>query len=269
MQHANTLSASLDAQLIASLLQEIDGPDVAGIVLGGSYARGEATPYSDLDFGLLMKGDATPHLKRYFYHDNLLVSVSPKTVAGVRADIARPERAIYIIEGLRNCIILLDKDGSVGKLVQELQAFRWEPLQTLADAYASFGMMLLAELAHKVLSEVLRGEHTAIAHSINKLEHWLTEEVAVQRGVLIKTEGTYHLQVQQAAGPTWTHYHRLATGVDPALAGCDPLLARASAALHLYLATLDLLRPSMQPEHLQVAEKAVQAMQAAMPTLNL
>jgi predicted nucleotidyltransferase len=40
-------ASSLADELVQELVQELDHPHVVGITLGGSYARGTATEYSD------------------------------------------------------------------------------------------------------------------------------------------------------------------------------------------------------------------------------
>jgi hypothetical protein len=85
-----------------------------------------------------------PPPKKFSYRERRLVSIGFKAIAGVRSELARPERAIFIVSGYRR--VLLDKDGSVSKLMREIETFKWEPLQRAADNYTSFGMMIYAEV---------------------------------------------------------------------------------------------------------------------------
>lgn len=259
----------LSDEFLQTLVAELNNDAIVGITLGGSYVRGNATPYSDVDLGCFYKDEASRLPHRLLYRKGLLVSINTKTVTSIRADLARPERAIFLVATPR--LILLDKDGSVAELLQKIATFCWEPLQQKAHEYASFQMMLAAELVHKILSEILRRDDLAIACATAKLLSSLTEIVAVQGGVLVKSDGAYYQQVEAAVGTetAWTRYHRLVAGVDMLPANVSPVKVRAVAALHLYQETITLLRPTMRPEHMAVAEQAMSVFHTAGPRLRL
>lgn len=267
--HAITKAVPLTETFLNTLVAELDNDDIVGITLGGSYVRGEATPYSDVDIACFVKDEANQQPKRFLYRDNLLVSIGTKTVAGVRNDFLKPEKAILFVSGLRR--ILLDKDGTVTRLIQEIEAFTWEPLQNAANRHASHRMMTLVERVHKVLSELLKRDELALAYVTSELVCALTEVVAVQRGVLIKSESTYYWQVQAAAGQDsdWTACHRWAIGVDSIPTQGSLVLTQAIAALRLYQETVKLLRPVLLQDHLAVAEQATRMIDEAVLYLGL
>ncbi len=157
------------------------------------------------------------------------------------------------------------------RLVREIEAFRWEPLQKAADRYASFRMMELAERVHKVLSELLKRDELALAFVTSELLYALTEVVAVQQGVLVKSESTYYWQVQSAVGldSDWTLCHRWAAGVDAVPTRGSIVLTQAIAALRLYQETVKLLRPVLHQDHLAVAEQATRVIDEAVPLLGV
>ena len=256
-------------EFLQALVTEFNNDTIVGITLGGSYARGNATPYSDLDLACFYKDEASLPPRQLLYRNGLLISVNTKTVASVRAHLTKPEKAIFLAATRRR--ILLDKDGSVTDLVQEIATFRWEPLRQKAFEYASFQMMLAAELVHKILSEILRHNDLAIAQTTAKLLSCITEIVTVQGGVPIISDSVYYQQIEAAVGmdTTWTHYHRLVAGVDTLPANAPLITVRAVAALHLYQETITLLKPTMQPEHMAIAEQAMQVFHEAGPRLRL
>jgi hypothetical protein len=260
---------ALSEEFLQGLVAELDNDDIVGITLGGSYARGEATPYSDIDLACFYTDDATLPFKRFMYRSSLLVSISPKTVAGFRSDLARPEKAIFAAASPH--LVLLDKDGSVKQLIREIAAFRWGPLQPTANEYASLEMTLATEQIHKILSEILRRDDMAIAYATAKLLSWLTTIVAVQRGVAVRSDSVYYLQVQVSVGgaSVWARYHRIVAGIDELPASVSSIKVRAVAALHLFQETATLLRPIMQPDHLAVVEHALHVFQEAGPRLRL
>lgn len=246
---------SLSNQFFSTLISDLDTPDLLGILLGGSYARGDATEYSDVDIACIVADDSQLQRKRFEYRDGRLVSIGTKSIAGIRRDIAKPDAAIWVAPGIGDCRILLDKDGSVAALLEEVRAFLWEPLQEAANSLVSFRLMLAAEMVHKVANELMKGDHLAVSFAVSKLFGALTELVAIGRGVLIKSDNTYYRQVQEAAGPdsAWARYHRIVAGVPEAAT----VEARGAAALHLYRETVEMLGPVMALEHLAVAEGAV------------
>lgn len=262
--------ATLSDGFLSELAGKLDNDDLAGIILGGSHARGDATPYSDIDIACFVKDGLLPAPKHFFYRDSYLVSVASKSIAAIREETVRPNKAIFVVPGLRGARILLDKDGSVGALLRDIEAFAWEPLQPAANRYASYNIMELAEQVHKVLSEALKGNDLALAYATAKLLSGLTEAVAVQRGVLVTSDNTYYSQVEAAAGAEWAQHHRIGAGVDVAeVGGATLATARALAAVRLYRETVRLLRHSMDPAHLAVAERAVQIAEATDAGLGL
>jgi len=68
-----------------------------------------------------------PPPKKFTYREGRLVSIGFKAIAGVRSELARPERAIFIVTGFRR--VLLDKNGSVSKLMREIETFKWESFE--------------------------------------------------------------------------------------------------------------------------------------------
>jgi len=253
----------LPQAFLNGLIAELDSDEIIGIILGGSYARNEATPFSDVDIACFVTDATNLAPKRFTYRDGRLVSIGSITIAGVRSELTRPERAIFIVSGYRR--ILLDKDGSVSRLMREIETFQWEPLQEAANSYTSFAMMIYAEQVHKILSEILRHNDLALSYAISNLLSRLTEAVAVQRGILVKNDSTYYRQVQEAIGldSVWTRYHRLASGVDVVAADERPVRTRGIAVLNLYRETIALLRPAMETNHLEVAEQAIKVIDEA------
>ena len=123
-EHLSPVEAlTLPDDLLARLIADVDGDGVVGVALGGSFARDAAMVYSDLDLGPFYADGQTLPPKRFFYRDGLLVSVSPKTCAGWRSQMAEPETAIYAVPSARRLRILLDGDGTLAALIEEAQAF--------------------------------------------------------------------------------------------------------------------------------------------------
>src|SRR5438477_251054 len=130
------ISTSLPDGFLDALVNELDTPEVIGITLGGSYARGEATPYSDVDLACFFHEQTLLPSKRYLYHRGYLLSIASLTVSGVRQRLARLPDALWVVTGQRQ--VLLDKDGSVKQLLQEMASFDWVALEPQAREHVSF-----------------------------------------------------------------------------------------------------------------------------------
>src|SRR5215203_4798856 len=144
----------LSAPFIQSTLERIDSPDVIGVGIVGSYARGQESKYSDVDFDIFVSQQPENPYDRYTlrYWDNKLVSLKYTLLDDERSALTNPRRAIWAVPGLRGMKILLDKEGSMAALQKAAQEFEWSPLQPTADEFAAEMLMGNAEEAHKILN---------------------------------------------------------------------------------------------------------------------
>lgn len=243
----------LSEDFLSSLVAAIDTEQYVGILLGGSYARGDATEWSDVDIACIVPDDAGLRPKRFIYIDGKLASIGLKSIQGIRAQLAKPESAIWVVRGIGDCRVLLDKDGSVGALLEEVRAFTWEPLREAAERSASYGLMMATEMAQKVANEVIKRDDSAISYATAKLLAELTLIMALARGVLVRSDNSYYHQVEEAAGAKWASLHRSISRED----GPASIRDQAMACLHLFRETFAQLRPVMLPEHLDVVEECV------------
>ncbi len=237
---------TLADEFLHDLVQELDHPDIVGIMLGGSYARGTATEFSDVDLACFWREGVKPPLKRFLYRQNRLISIKMTSVTEIRQMLKHPQSAMLFVSGTHR--LLLDKDGSVARLLAEIEAFRWEDLQEEVNAQVSLWMMLMAEDVQKVLREFQQENPPGLALVITHLVAELTLLTALHHRTLITGDSTYYRQVQEAAGldSAWTRAHRIATGLEAGPQGIAPLRARGIAVLHLYRETLVFARPLMQ-----------------------
>lgn len=251
-----TATGLLSEEFLRELVQELDHEDLVGIMLGGSYARGEATRYSDLDFACFWREGLRPPPKRFFYRQGKLISVKQTSVAEFRAMLTRPGSAMHV-KGKR--LLLLDKDGSMAQLFHEIDMFRLETLQPEANAQNSLWLMLMAEEVHKILKAFQQENEPALAYATAKLVTELTLIAMHSRGVQVIGDSSYYQQIEVAVGAdsAWTHYHRVVAGLEEGPAQIKPLRARGLAVLNLYRETLALIRSTMKNEQLAVVEQAL------------
>ena len=117
------------------LVARFRAPTVAALVLMGSYARGDAGPFSDVDLVRfhtqgMDPGSAETHLIGDYY-----VVVSDVYPDQIEACFQKPEPASTSIAGLRAARPLWDPDGYFSSVQERAKAFTWDArMQTKADA---------------------------------------------------------------------------------------------------------------------------------------
>jgi len=259
--------SALSDVFLFELVTELDNDAVTAIILRGSYARGDAVPYSDVDLTRLVKEQPErTQRKQFTYRHGLLVSISTRTIEQYREDFTIPERALFVVPSVREARILLDKEGTFCALQQEAKGWVWEPLQAEANYYASNILMAHTEYVHKILRALLLGDVFALTEITLELLLALTDAVVVQRGMLVIGGNTYFRQVQDMVGveSKWTNYHRIVAGIDTSSAQSVPPEERGVAVLRLYQETVKLLRPFLSPMHREVIEQSVVVIDSAL-----
>jgi predicted nucleotidyltransferase len=250
---------------MSKLLPELDDDTVIAIILHGSYARGNALPpYSDIDLVRITK--EMPHQtekKQFIYREGYLISISTRPLSVYRERFSLPEKAIFSVPGVQEAQILLDKNDEFRAFRQDARAWTWEPLQEKANSYASQLMMEQAEIALKIGRALFLHDEIALSDMILDLFSSVTEAIAVQRGVLVRSGNTYFHQVQEAVGldSTWTRYHLQAAGIVQGIGVRSPIEERGIAMLYLYKETAQLLRSHIHPDHWNVIESVIEVIE--------
>ena len=260
-------SSSLPDAFLSALVAELDTDAVTAMVLVGSYARGDATPYSDVDVIRFVREEpARAQQKLYTYRDGRLLGIVTQTLAHYREGFTVPERAIFEVPSIREAQILVEKDGAFRVLQQEARAFVWEPLQAAANDYASTVMMEYTEYVQKILRALLLGDELALSEMILDLLAAVTFAVDVQRGILATSGNSYFRQVYKSVGldAAWTRYHRFIAGIESGTTERATTQARGVVALHLYRETVQLLRFAFHPLHRDVIEQTVLIIERAL-----
>jgi predicted nucleotidyltransferase len=229
---------TLSDTFIQSTLEKIDTPDVIGIGIVGSYARGQESKYSDVDFDIFVSKLPEDEYDRYTlrYWEEKLVSLKYALLDDEFAALTNPRRAIWAVPGLSGMKIVLDKDGSLVELQKMAQKFDWSLLQSDADEFAAEEIMGCAEEVHKILSGLARGHESTVLYATWGLVKNILEAVAVQRGILIVSENRYFDLIQDAVGrdTKWVSAFRTAWGLDST---SSQYQSRGVAALALYRLT--------------------------------
>jgi len=255
---------SLSDPFLQSALEKIDSADVIGVGIVGSYARGQQSKYSDVDFDIFVSRLPEDPYERYTlqYWDDRLVSLKYALLNDERAALTNPRRAIWAVPGLRAMKLLLDKDGSLSALQQAARDFDWAPLQPAADEFAAEEIMGNAEEVHKILNGLSGGHESTVLYATWGLVKNMLEAVAVQRGILIVSENRYFDLIQDSMGrdSKWTRAFRSAWGLDPS---ASQYQSRGAAALWLYTLTAAMFDELIPEKHRDVVNTTLHLIEDA------
>lgn len=243
---------------IAALRAEHDRPDDCGLAIVGSFARGEASQYSDLDLAWFRE-PAAPQGHKFLSRGSRLVSLLFTNVTTVEGQLTRPEDAIWAAGGLRDMHIISDPGGALAGLRQRAASLDWRPLQAAADAYASRELAEFAEEAAKLLNALARSDPYMAINAATALWRGLAKAVAVHLGVIMTTENSWLSAVEAAAGigDPWTHWLRLAAGLEEHPGRLPPPLRRAEAGIELYRETARRLDRLLRQEDRSIVQTVV------------
>ena len=249
---------------LQSALERIDSPDVIGVGIVGSYARGQESTYSDVDFDIFVSRLPENPYDRYTLHywENKLISLKYILLDDERSALTNPRRAGWAVPGLRNMKIVLDKDGSMAELQQAAREFDWSSLQSAADEFAAEEILGNAEEVHKILNGLVRQHESMVLYASWGLVKNMLEAVAVQRGIMFVSENRYFDLIQDALGrdSEWTRSFRTAWGLHP---DGSQYQQRGAAALDLYCLSAEMFDDLIPDKHREVVNKTLESIEEA------
>ena len=255
---------TLSDSFIKSVLKKLDSPNLIGVGIVGSYARGQETKYSDVDFDIFVSKMPENDYDRYTlrYWDGKLVSLKYALLDDELAALTNPRRAIWAVPGLSGMKIVLDKDGSLTELQKMAQKYDFSLLQQLADEFAAEEIMGCAEEVHKILNGLNRGHESTVLYATWGLVANILEAVAVQRGVMIVSENRYFDLIQESVGrdTKWVSIFRMAWGLDST---SSQYQSRGAAALKLYRLTAAMFDGLLPEKHREVVDTTLRLIKEA------
>ncbi len=238
------------SEILASLSTLADRPDVLALVLMGSYARGDAGAYSDVDLVRFVHTSTATESETLLL-DGTLVVISTATEQSVDGWFSEPSEAVETIFGLQTARALIDRGGFFAAVQARAQAFVWDDqLQHKADVWASKELVGLIEEVHKGLNGLVSGDRGRLLNARFGLSWLLSGVIKVQRGVLLRGDnGIYHdLAAVMGADSRWTHLRRAAWGIEDSDGHVPALRDQVVAGLQLYIETVRLVKGALQPQ---------------------
>lgn len=196
------------------------------VVVMGSFARGDASPHSDID--LLAVGEGQGRYERRGGH---LCVGSWSSAEAVLASFSDPAAVGAVIPGWREARILYDPDRTAALLQAQAQAWTWDQIERSAcNAYVAREIAGLAEEAHKLVAALERGARLTAAVQRNVLALRMAGIMAVHNRLLYGTENRLWDLVAAALGDPWASVQARAMGL-----GGESFEDTCRAALHLYV----------------------------------
>ncbi len=242
------------------LWQQWDGPRPQAIALLGSYARGDAGPFSDVDLLFLLPADAEPPMRTSFLVADRLVNVNAVSPGQIDGWFTEPEEAVIVVAALRDAIPLQDPEGLFAVVQHQARAFVWTAeRQAKADRYASRELVGLIEEAHKGLEGLRRDDVGRLLNARFGLSWLLARVMGVQRGVLGNSDNSFYDDVRASVGgeTRWSRLLSIAFGISAADNPHPSLREEVIAGLHLYCETAHLLADVLQADDRPLIEATV------------
>jgi len=235
----------------ADLIARFADARVRALVLLGSFARGDAGPWSDLDVVRFVADDADDAEPVTHLITDRLVVVSTVTPAQVARWFTEPEESVKVIASLRQGWALHDPAGYFAAIQARARAFAWDAtMQARADRWASHQMVGWIEEVHKGLAGLRRADIGRLLNARFGLSWGLARVMLVQRGILLAGDNTFMDALAQELGPdaAWVALHHQAFGV-AGVDGTPPSLRdQVIAGLRLYALTAHMFAPILTPD---------------------
>lgn len=233
---------------MAALLERFAPVEAAGVMLTGSRARGNAGPFSDVDWIRLARDEKDLPGDGSHLIDGRLVVVGTLKPAFVETIFNEPQVACDFIMGLRTAQILLDPVGKLAHLQRRARDFVWDAeMQNKANRFAAEQMVGIIEEAHKGLEGLRRNDIGRMLNARFGLSWVISWIVKVQRGVLLSGDNGVWDEVNRAVGETtpWVRYRKAAFAIDDG-SGRPPMLReQVIAGLRLYVLTARMLERAL------------------------
>jgi hypothetical protein len=246
---------------MAELMERFVPAEAAGVLLAGSRARGNAGPYSDVDWVRLANNEEELPGDGSHLIAGRLVVVSTLTPAFIERIFSEPPVTCDYMMGLRTAQILLDRAGKLAHLQRRARDFVWDTtMQRTANLWAAEQMVGIIEEAHKGLEGLRRNDVGRLLNARFGMSWVLSTIVKVQRGILLSSDNAQWDEINRAVGDTtpWVRLRRSAFGIEDSTGRTPTLREQVLAGLRLYVMTAKSMESNF-PEPQRAAVRATVA----------
>jgi Nucleotidyltransferase domain len=211
------------------------------VVLGGSWARGDAHRESDIDLWVIGARSGVD----VRWRDPFMITIKRTTVAAERKKLRTPPYLGGSVPGWRIGIPLYDPQHLAHQLKSEARAFRWGRVSRLCDRWVAEQTVGWAEEAIKLVRALATRNYATAAVQRNLLSEHLGFILAIHRRMFWDSENEFWERIGRSVGGEWARAQRKALGI-PSV-GLE-LSCRASLSLYALTARAvwDVLRPEQR-----------------------
>jgi hypothetical protein len=246
---------------LKKLVGRFTEPAVQAIVLMGSFARGEAGHFSDVDLVRFLAPDAPEDAEaRSFIIDDRLVVVSNVLRSQVEEWFTNPVSATECIAGIRAAKPLWDPEDLFSPIQRRAHAFVWDTdMQSKANAFAGEQMVGWVEEVYKGLEGLRRNDIGRMLNARFGLSFGMMKVVRVYLGILIDGDNTFYAQTLERLGndSEWARLCRASFGIEHREGAPLPLPEQVLAGLQLYILTADLIGNDAGVGHRSIIDRTV------------
>lgn len=218
-----------------------------GVVLFGSWVRGDAYKESDVDIHAIGRGSRC-ELERF---QGFLISVSWATARSHHMAFRSPGKVGGIVPAWRGAKIIHDPKGIAEALKREAREWRWELLGTRADKWVAEELTSWAEEVHKLVGNMELAQRNSAAVQRSLLAIHLARILAVHHRILYDSENLLWNLVSTKMGPKWTKVQSAALGE-----GDENFMDTCDAALQLFALAVDDMRRVLDKRQFSVVAHA-------------
>jgi Nucleotidyltransferase domain len=214
------------------------------VVLGGSWARGDAHRESDVDlwvFGLESGNEV-------LWRPPFMVVIKRTREREERKRLRTPPYLGGSVPGWRAALPIHDPDGIARRLRAEAAAFRWEPVRATCERWIGEQIAEWAEEAIKLVRALGTGNEATAAVQRNLLAEYLGFVMAIHRRMFWDSENEFWERVGRRVGGAWARAQRRALGIPR-----GSVIGSCRAALELYGLTARAVWNDLNTEQRSVA----------------
>ena len=191
-----------------SLAEELAEQGAQGVIVTGSWARGDAHPESDIDVRVIGDGPG----KKLSRRGDFLVSIAWMEEEEHRAGFDDPSEVCSVVPGWRSAEIVHDPEGIAKAIQEEAASWDWERVESKCDDWVANEITKYAEELQSLVTDLDLDLRPAAAAQQAMLATELAPVMAVHERLLYETEKHLWDEVGDEMGRQWKEAQAAALG---------------------------------------------------------
>lgn len=189
------------ANILNKKLSMLDKSQLEAIGLMGSYSRGDARKYSDIDIVCIVKDEKNKKDTEIEFIDGKYVVTNFVTIDDMEKSFTDASLVTKNILGLKQVKILYDPNDILFLLKQRAQNFQWtEKMQKNANEIAEKQLTGWIEEVYKALQGLISHDIGRMLNGLYGLTYGLFNVVIIQKGILLDGDNSFYRKVTEYFG---------------------------------------------------------------------